>query len=568
MSELKKLITTAGETLPQTPWDIYPRPLLVRDSFFNLNGKWNLTATCKDETLYEGDIVVPFPPESVLSGVDKVFYKKTILKYQKTFSLPKDFNKGKVILHFGAIDQVAKVFINGKYLNEHVGGYAPFSFDVTPYLKEENVLQVETQDHLEDFILPYGKQTYNRGGMWYTPVSGIWQTVWLESVPSEYVERIEVRTKSNLVTIRIDGVLDASVRVATPDGETTYQTNDGIAEFSLENPSFWTSENPYLYYFTVKTNCDEVKSYFALRDLEIKEVDGIKRLCVNDKPVFFNGLLDQGYWPDGIFLPASPDLLTEEILKVKALGFNTLRKHIKVEPQIFYSECDRLGVYVWQDMVNNGDYNFFRDTVLPTVGFLNKKDKNLHKDRKTRQAFISAMIETVEILRNHPSVCYWTIFNEGWGQFDSQSCFNILKDLDDTRFIDTTSGWFRCGDSDVDSRHIYFRKLKINKGNKPVVISEFGGLTLAVEGHIFNPQKSYGYGKCKDKAEFVARLRKLYLEQVIPLIKKGLCGTIYTQVSDVEDEINGLFTYDRKVDKVTPEEFADIKTLIEKQLES
>ena len=568
MGELKQLIKTSGENLPDVPWDIYPRPMLVRDSFFNLNGKWNLTATCKNEKVYDGEILVPFSPESLLSGVNKVFSQNTVLKYQKTFTLPENFNKGKVLLHFGAVDQIAKVYINGNFLGEHVGGYTPFTLEITDFLQVKNELIVETFDHLETAVLPYGKQTYKRGGMWYTPVSGIWQTVWLESVGSKYVKGLEVKTSENLVTVKIDGELSATLLVDTPNGQLTFYSQEGVAEFSIENPVFWTSENPYLYYFTVKTEFDQVKSYFALRDLQIKDVNGLKRLCVNNNPVFFNGLLDQGYWPDGIFTPASPELLTEEIKKVKALGFNTLRKHIKIEPQIFYSECDRLGVYVWQDMINNGDYKFFRDTVLPTVGFLSRNDKNLHKDEQTRNAFIESMKDTVETLKNHPSICYWTIFNEGWGQFESQKCFEIMKGLDDSRFIDTTSGWFRCGDSHVDSRHIYFRKLKIEKGDKPVVISEFGGLTLAVDGHIFNKGKSYGYGKCKTRDEFVKKLRALYIEQVVPLIKQGLCGTIYTQVSDVEDEINGLFTYDRKVDKVTPQEFSDIKTLIEEQLES
>ena len=566
MGNLQKLWTTENKTITGIPWDIYPRPLFKRDSFFNLNGEWNLTVTKKANPIYDGKIIVPFAPESALSGVDKVFGEGAIYLYSKTFALPKDFNQGRVLLHFGAVDQIAKVFVNGSLAVEHVGGYTPFSADITDLLKEENLLQVEVVDNLSNNVLPYGKQTLKRGGMWYTPVSGIWQTVWLESVPTERIENFEVTSKYNKVTIKVNGVANAQLIVETPNGNLEFSTDDGIFEFTLENASFWSEDSPYLYNFIVKTQTDSVKSYFALRDLTIKEIDGIKRLCVNGKPVFFNGLLDQGYWPDGIFTPATPQLLTQEILKVKALGFNTLRKHIKVEPQIFYAECDRLGVYVWQDMVNNGDYNFMRDTVMPTLNFLNKNDKNLHKDEDTRKAFVDGMLDTVETLKNHPSVVYWTIFNEGWGQFESQKCYELLKSVDSTRFIDTTSGWFRCGDSDVDSRHIYFRKLKIQKGDKPIVISEFGGLTLAVEDHIFNPSKSYGYGKCKTNQEFVEKLRSLYVDQVVPLIKNGLCGAIYTQVSDVEDEINGLFTYDRQVDKITPKDFADIKTLIKNQL--
>ena len=218
-------------------------------------------------------------------------------------------------------------------------------------------------------------------------------------------------------------------------------------------------------------------------------------------------------------------------------------------------------------MVNNGDYSFIRDTVMPTLGFLKKDDTLLHQDEQTRQAFLLGMQDTVTQLDAHPSVCYWTIFNEGWGQFESQKCYQALKTLDDTRFIDTTSGWFRCGESDVDSRHIYFKKVKLKTGDKPLVLSEFGGYALKTSGHVFNVKKAFGYAKCKDKQDLVKRIRDLYLEQIVPAIKQGLCGAIYTQVSDVEDEINGIFTYDRKVDKLLPEDFSDIKTLLDKEIE-
>ena len=287
-------------------------------------------------------------------------------------------------------------------------------------------------------------------------------------------------------------------------------------------------------------------------------MDGKKRLCLNGKPYFFHGLLDQGYFSDGIFTPASPAAYTEEIERVKALGFNTLRKHIKVEPQIFYAECDRLGMIVWQDMINNGDYKYIRDTVLPTIGFIYKNDKRIHKNAQMRKVFLEAMEETVNLLRCHPCICLWTIFNEGWGQFDGGEAYKKLKALDDSRFIDTNSGWFQCGDSDVDSRHIYFRRLKAKNKNKPLIISEFGGYTYSVENHIFNTQNSYGYGACKTREEFVEKIRALYENEVIPIAKNGACASIYTQVSDVEDEVNGLFTYDREVAKIYPEEFADI----------
>jgi len=283
------------------------------------------------------------------------------------------------------------------------------------------------------------------------------------------------------------------------------------------------------------------------------------RLCLNGKPYFFHGLLDQGYWPDGLFTPADPECYAEDIRMMKKLGFNTLRKHIKVEPEEFYYQCDKLGMIVWQDMVNNSDYNFFRDTVLPTVGIQKLHDRMLHKDPTSRRRFLEGMEATVKQLKNHPSICYWTIFNEGWGQFDSDNVYERFKELDDTRFVDATSGWFRQRKSDVDSRHVYFRKVKLKgDGVKPLVLSEFGGKTYRAEGHVFNPDKTYGYGGCESLQQLNEAVVKLYMDEVLPCVEKGLCAAIYTQVSDVEDEINGLVTYDRKVEKMDPDKLLNV----------
>jgi len=304
----------------------------------------------------------------------------------------------------------------------------------------------------------------------------------------------------------------------------------------------------------VEAGEDRVESYFAIRSLEIQKVGDYPRLCLNGKPYFFHGLLDQGYWPDGLFTPAAPECYADDILAVKALGFNTLRKHIKVEPEEFYYQCDKLGMIVWQDMVNNSDYNFLRDTALPTVGIQKLDDRRLHKDENHRREFLREAEATVAQLSNHPCICYWTIFNEAWGQFDSDAVYEKFSHWDNTRFIDSTSGWFRREKSDVDSRHVYFRKVKLTgDGVKPLVLSEFGGKTYKAEGHIFNPEKSYGYGGCSTPEALNEAVRKLYMEEVLPCIGKGLCAAIYTQVSDVEDEINGVMTYDRKVCKLCPE---------------
>ncbi len=560
---LFNLLSKYSNSVGEIPHDVYPRPMMKRDSYFTLNGKWEFGVGEKEN--YDKEILVPFPPESLLSGIGEVFGENLTRFYRKKFTLPENFNRGRVLLHFGAVDQIAKVYLNGKHVASHTGGYIPFSIDITDFLQEENLLCVHVNDYLSNFILPYGKQCAKRGGMWYTPISGIWQSVWIESVPNEYIESIKTTTQGARVKIKVQGVQEGVITLLSSQREIPFE--NGEVEFEVDSPIFWTPDNPHLYQFTVKTKEDEVLSYFALRDISVKRVNGVMRICLNDKPIFMNGLLDQGYWSDGIFLPASPLAYTEEIKKVKALGFNVLRKHIKIEPQIFYSECDRLGIIVWQDMINNGKYKFLRDTVFPTVGFLKKNDKRKHKNKEQREAFISTMKETVNLLYNHPSVCYWTIFNEGWGQFDSQKAYETLKELDTTRIIDTTSGWFKCGDSDVLSRHIYFRKIKIKPDKKPVVLSEFGGATLKIEGHIFNPDNAYGYSKCNSREEFVQKFRDLYLGQILPAVKRGLCASIFTQVSDVEDEINGLFTYDRKVDKIYPNEFIDVSQKLQEEIQ-
>ena len=556
---MNKLYTYEGERLTGTPWDVYPRPQLMRDSFLCLNGEWDFAVTTGEQPMtYNRTIRVPFAPESLLSGIDEVYGDSDVRWYRRSFTLPTDFVQGRVLLHFGAVDQIAEVYVNGRKAGEHIGGYDAFSMDITSLLQPENELTVRVEDRLGDLVLPYGKQCYKRGGMWYTPVSGIWQTVWLESVPETYVRSLKIDTDLHSATIAAEGVTTGRVVVRTPEGTLSAEVVDGVAHVEVPSPQPWSPEHPQLYPFTLTAGEDTVKSYFALRTLDIREVDGLPRLCLNGEPYFFHGLLDQGYWSDGLFTPAVPELFSLDIRAMKALGFNMLRKHIKVEPELFYYECDRLGMVVFQDMVNNGDYRYIRDTVLPTVGFIHRDDRRMHADETTREAFIRGMEKTVRQLYNHPSVCYWTIFNEGWGQFDSTAMYRSLRELDHSRFIDSTSGWFLGGETDVESRHIYFSKLEVTPSTKPFVLSEFGGYSWKPEGHVFNTEKTYGYSKYDDQKDFTAALCRLYTEHILPMIPQGLCAAVYTQVSDVEDETNGLLTYDRRVAKVTPEEFAPI----------
>ena len=555
-----ELMTAAGERLRGTPWTVYPRPQMKRDSYINLNGGWDFSVNFENK----GQIRLPFCPESKLSGIATHFEEESLLCYNRRFTLPEGFNKGRVLLHIGAADQRADVFLNGKPVGSHKGGYEAFTLDITDRLLEENSLQICCFDNLEDQSYPYGKQVMNRGGMWYTPVSGIWQTVWLESVPENYIEKLHIENRGYSVTVSVEPALSGTVTVAELG---SFELVDGKVTITPENPRLWSPEDPYLYDFKVETAEDRVESYFAIRSLEVKQVGRHQRLCLNGKPYFFHGLLDQGYWPDGLFTPATPECYADDILMMKKLGFNTLRKHIKVEPEEFYYQCDKLGMIVWQDMVNNSDYNFLRDTALPTVGIQTLPDRNLHKDEFSRKRFLEGMRATVNQLKNHPCICYWTIFNEAWGQFDSDNVYEYFKTLDDTRFIDSTSGWFRQKKSDVDSRHVYFRKVNLKAKNKPLVLSEFGGKTYKAEGHIFNPDKSYGYGGCETLEALNEALVKLYMDEIIPNIRNGLCAAIYTQVSDVEDEINGLVTYDRKVEKIDPEKLLPVAAALQQAME-
>jgi len=582
-------------------WKKYPRPQLKRDGYMILNGEWELNGR---------PVQVPFPPQSELSG-----YKEEVegnLVYRTTFTLPDDFTKDRVLLHFGAVDQVCEVWINGKQMCLHEGGYLPFTVDITDAVKRsdrcgENLLELRITDTLsEDY--PYGKQCKNRGGMWYTPVSGIWQTVWLENVPQEYISKVimtpdldgvdvkvvlsgttEPKQKTEVFSLMEDMPRWAEVivslengeeiRLALSDGDSNVLTgrlilSDHICkDGTTYKPIPWTPENPHLY--SVKILCGEdcVESYFALRTIDIQKVEGVNRVCLNDKPIFMHGVLDQGYFSEGIYLPKEEEEYERDILRMKSLGYNMLRKHIKVEPECFYYYCDYHGMLVMQDMVNNGHYSYLPETVLPTIGFKKRSDIGglFWRERRAKNDFRKDFFrehtrETIAHLYNHPCIVAYTIFNEGWGQFDSDSFYEEVKNLDPTRLVDSTSGWFAQKKSDFDSEHIYFRAKDLQPKIRPMILSECGGFSLAIEGHRFNTEKSYGYGACKSKEELTERIMEMYEKMVLPAIGKGLCGCVYTQLSDVEDEINGLYTYDREICKIVPERFTELAQEIEKRI--
>ena len=555
-----RLTTPFEENIPEIPYNGHPRPQMKRDDFLVLNGSWNLTIRGKKGTSFSGEIMVPFPPESAISKVEKTIKKSDVLIYEKDFTLPENFNGGEVFLTFDAVDQGATVLLNGKVLGSNAGGYLPFEFKVTDLLVAgENHLTVEVVDKTNP-KLPYGKQRIKRGGMWYTPISGIWQTVWLESRPKNHIKTLKITPTLNEVTFRLEGgeplkILD----INTERGKITKEFTGDEFTLKIENPINWTPENPYLYYFTLTSGEDKINSYFALRTVENKKIGNHTIMHLNGKPYFWNGLLDQGYFSDGIYTPATPEGYKNDILSMKKLGFNMLRKHIKIEPDIFYYYCDLYGIAVFQDMVNSGKYSFLIDTALPTIGL--KRGIRHRADKWRKFFFESAARQTVEHLYNHPSVVQYTIFNEGWGQYDDERIYGELKELDSTRLYDTASGWFRPKNSDFQSEHIYFKPVKLTPNpEKTLFLSEFGGYSYKIKEHSFNLEKTYGYKKFEDEKTFITAMQILYSNEILPAVENGLCATVLTQLSDVEDETNGILTYDRRVQKLKE---SDLKPIFE-----
>ena len=563
--------------------DMYPRPQFRRDGYLLLDGVWELSHSDSQEPpeVYEDSINVPFPPQSVRSGVKRPVGDH--FWYQRVFRLGELSELPVIRLHFGAADQVAWVYLNGQYVGKHEGGYLPFSFDVENEVNREgdNVLQIRIEDVL-DPKYPYGKQSKTPSGMWYTQISGLWQSVWLEGMEKEHIDSVSCTfdERRGGVRLSLKGTAPAyEITLYAPDksGEEDpslrllgkYSVTRGDNFIPIRDIRLWSPKEPWLYYFDISSGADKVRSYFGLRTMSIERVKGRKRICLNHKPVFFHGVLDQGYFSDGIYTPVSPAYYEKDVRYMKELGFNTLRKHIKIEPARFYYDCDRLGMAVFQDMVNNGDYQYLRDTILPTVAPFYaghfKKDTNLNVAEHVKRFFIDHSRQTMEYLYNFPSVLYYTIFNEGWGQFDSDAVAAILRKTDDTRILDNSSGWYKQKESQVESIHCYFHKIPVSRWKKPAVVSEFGGYSLCIKENSCYVKQSYGYGKCDSKEKLTARIVKSYEEEVIPHIRLGLCASIYTQLSDVEEEINGLYTYDRKVCKVDKGRMKKVAAMIEQE---
>lgn len=533
----------------------YPRPQFVRNNYINLNGCWKCEFSKSSElpSDFKTDITVPFSPETPLSGVGRVLEPTEYLHYEKRFDIPSDFNKGRVFIHFGAVDQIADVYLNGVHIGSHSGGYTPFSFEITDNIKEgENRLNVTVRDFSDTKQYSRGKQKFNRGGIWYSPQSGIWQTVWLESTPKEYLHSVKITPDFDNEQVRFDFEADAEVLVSVYDGDMLIAET---AEKVVRIPNFkpWSPESPFLYNVVFSCGKDRVRSYFGMRKFSVgKDENGMPRLFLNNKPYFHNGLLDQGYYPDGFLTPPSYEAMEYDVKTVKKMGFNMLRKHIKIEPLLWYHYCDVNGILVWQDMVNGGGKYGLEVSVLPFIG-VNLDDTNYKTFKRTdasqRESYYKELREMLDALYNCPCIAVWVPFNEGWGQFDSAKAYKFIKEFDKTRVVDSTSGWHDRGVTDVISKHIYFTPIKVKAGAKPYVLSEFGGFSHRVNGHTFN-NKMFGY-KIYNSPESLAKAYKKTFEKVIiPQISKGLSATVYTQLTDVEDELNGLLTYDRKVVKI------------------
>lgn len=550
------MLTEFGEKIDKNcPLAEYPRPQFVRNSYINLNGCWKCEFSKSSElpSNFKTDITVPFSPETPISGVGRVLEPTEYLHYEKHFDIPSDFNKGRVFIHFGAVDQISDVYLNGVHIGSHSGGYTPFSFEITDNIKEgENRLNVTVRDFSDTKQYSRGKQKFNRGGIWYSPQSGIWQTVWLESTPKEYLHSVKITPDFDNEQVRFEFEADAEVLVSVYDGDMLIAET---AEKVVRIPNFkpWSPESPFLYNVVFSCGKDRVRSYFGMRKFSVgKDEKGMPRLFLNNKPYFHNGLLDQGYYPDGFLTPPSNEAMEYDVKTVKKMGFNMLRKHIKIEPLLWYHYCDVNGILVWQDMVNGGGKYGLEVSVLPFIG-VNLDDTNYKTFKRTdasqRESYYKELREMLDALYNCPCIAVWVPFNEGWGQFDSAKAYKFIKEFDKTRVVDSTSGWHDRGVTDVISKHIYFTPIKVKAGAKPYVLSEFGGFSHRVNGHTFN-NKMFGY-KIYNSPESLAKAYKKTFERVIiPQISKGLSATVYTQLTDVEDELNGLLTYDRKVVKI------------------
>lgn len=584
----------------------YPRPNLVRDSYFNLNGEWECRIN-ESETadFYDETIIVPFSPESMLSGVGKIVMPHQRLHYRKKFTLPEGFKKSRVLLHFGAVDQECSVFVNGIRVGGHKGGYLPFHFDITDSLRQgENVLTLSVTDRTEQSPHARGKQKLQKKGkyasLFYTPQSGIWKTVWMESVEKAYIEDVRITPLYDDSSVRFEitvlnacktsgavasggkasgGETSGTVRLAVLErgveigqAEITVRQEKEIKkvisqEIKLDGFKPWTPDTPHLYDVIIRYGEDEVRSYFGMRKLSTgRDGKGILRFFLNNKPYFFNGILDQGYWPESLMTAPSDEALVYDIIKLKEMGYNTIRKHVKIEAERFYYHCDRLGMMVWQDMPNGGgEYNMVFVTHLPNASdrfARGVSDRHYgifkRKDGEGRRQYYTDLKNMVSTLYNYPSIAVWVPFNEGWGQFDAAKATKEVREIDSGRLINEACGWFDQGGGDMYSIHNYRHKLKVKpQQDRVVALTEYGGYAYPVEEHL-SCKKEFGYQHYHSTEELTQNYKRLWEEEIYPNLQYGLCSAIYTQTSDIEEEINGVLTYDREIVKLDEDQVKEM----------
>lgn len=544
------------------PLSEYPRPQFVRDSYICLNGYWEY-AIRKEETIpesFDGQILVPFSPEVEKSGVNKTVMPDDYLFYRLKTTIPADFIKDKVILHFGAVDQIAEVFINGQFAVKHIGGYLPFSVDIKPFLKDENLeIILRVIDATNTSYHSSGKQSLNPGGIWYKAQSGIYMPVWMESVKEGFIESLKITPDidKNVVILRFKSeIKSAKVELNNKILEVEAD-KDNVIEIS--NPQLWSPESPYLYEFKIFNDVDEVSSYFAMRKISlIKNKENMLVIALNNEPYFMKGVLDQGYYQDGLLTPNSDEDYINDINLIKALGFNVARKHIKIESLRWYYHCDRLGLLVWQDFVNGcTKYNFWLNQVPLFVRYKisDKRHKAFFRENEEgRKEAYQEFLDTIDLLYNSPCIVLWTIFNEAWGQFDSKEIYEKLKTIDPTRLYDHASGWHDQGSGDFKSMHIYKWKVKVPSkhkiGNRAFICSECGAYILDKRLKEAKKKEGFIYLLFNNKEDFQKEYERFIKEEIIPAKNNGMSAFIYTQISDVEEEMNGFISYDRKEIKV------------------
>lgn len=571
-----RIITSWGENLDkENVWNVYPRPIMERPDWQNLNGEWDYAITPLNSTIphdYDGKILVPFPVESQLSGVEKRLSENDALWYKRTFTIPSSWRQQKVLLHFGAVDWQADVWVNGIKVGTHTGGYTPFAFDITAALRKgENVLDVRVVDTTDKGYQPRGKQVSNPGGIWYTPVSGIWQTVWLEPVAPIYIKNVRTlpdidRNILSLDVEKSEQYADIVAEVNVYDNGKLVARGSSVNNAAVEvqmpaDVKLWSPASPFLYDVEViikrgGKQLDKVDSYAAMRKFSTRrDADGIVRMQLNNKDLFQFGTLDQGWWPDGLYTAPSHEALVYDIDKTKEWGFNMIRKHVKVEPAVWYTHCDRVGMIVWQDMPSG-------DSCYPWQNRQYFQGSENVRSAASEANFRKEWREIMDYLYSYPSIAVWVPFNEAWGQFKTVEITQWTQNYDPSRLVNSASGgnFFACGDI-VDLHNYPAPEMYLYDATRANVLGEYGGIGYVVEGHLWEPNRNWGYIQY-NSSEAVTNEYVKYAEMLLDFIRRGFTAAIYTQTTDVEVEVNGIMTYDRKVVKMDEARIKEINNRI------